>query len=92
MYLCMELLYIFTMELVLVGIYLSVKSLRKPVDYQWNTIYFVFILEIPPGYIDNRKELGHGLGYGPNSDLHKQWNSDMIMTHCSQVRVPGTNE
>jgi hypothetical protein len=34
MYLCMELLYIFIMELVLVGIYLGVKSLRKPVDYQ----------------------------------------------------------
>jgi hypothetical protein len=32
MYSCMELLYIFIMELVLVGIYLSVKSLRKPVD------------------------------------------------------------
>jgi hypothetical protein len=39
MYLYMELVYIFTMELLLVGIYLSVKSLRKPVDYQWNTIY-----------------------------------------------------
>jgi hypothetical protein len=43
MYLCMELLYMFTM---LVGIYLSVKSLRKLDDYQWNTVYFVFILEI----------------------------------------------
>jgi ATP-dependent Clp protease ATP-binding subunit ClpB len=32
MYSCMELLYIFIMKLVLVGIYLSVKSLRKPVD------------------------------------------------------------
>jgi hypothetical protein len=70
MYSCMELLYIFIMELVLVGIYLSVTSLRKPVDYQWNTVYFVFILERLPGYIDNRKELGHGLGYGSNSDLH----------------------
>jgi hypothetical protein len=49
MYLCMELLYIFIMELVLVGIYLSVKSLRKSVDYQWNTVYFVFILERLPG-------------------------------------------
>jgi hypothetical protein len=39
MYLYMELVYIFTMELLLVGIYLSVKSLRKPVDYQWNTVY-----------------------------------------------------
>jgi hypothetical protein len=37
------------MELLLVGIYLSVKSLRKSVDYQWNTIYFVFILERLPG-------------------------------------------
>jgi hypothetical protein len=67
MYSCMELIYIFIMELV---IYLSVKSLMKPVDYQWTTVYFVFILERLPGYIDNRKELGHGLGYGPNSDLH----------------------
>jgi hypothetical protein len=38
MYLYIELVYIFTMELLLVGIYLSVKSLRKPVDYQWNTV------------------------------------------------------
>jgi hypothetical protein len=30
MYLYMELVYIFTMELLLAGIYLSVKSLRKP--------------------------------------------------------------
>jgi hypothetical protein len=52
------------------NIYLSVKSLRKPVDYQRNIIYFVFILERLPGYIDNWKELGHGLGYGPNSDLY----------------------
>jgi hypothetical protein len=44
------------MELLLVGIYLGVKSLRKPVDYQWNTIYFMFILERLPGYIDNWKE------------------------------------
>jgi hypothetical protein len=58
------------MELLLVGIYLGVNSLRKPVDYQWNTVYFVLILERLPGYIDNWKELGHGLGYGPNSDLH----------------------
>jgi hypothetical protein len=70
MYLCMELLYMFTVELVLVGIYLSAKILRKLVDYQWNTVYFVFILERLPGYTDNRKELGHRLGYGPNSDLH----------------------
>jgi hypothetical protein len=70
MYLCMELLYIFIMELVFVRIYLSIESLRKPVDYQWNTIYFVFILEKLPGYIDNWKELCHGLCYGPNSDLH----------------------
>jgi hypothetical protein len=34
-------LYMFTMELVLAGIYLSVKSLRNPVDYQWNTVYFI---------------------------------------------------
>jgi hypothetical protein len=65
----MELVYIFTMELLLVGTYLSVKSLRNPVDYQWNTVLY-FILERLPGYIDNWKELGHGLGYGPNSDLH----------------------
>jgi hypothetical protein len=70
MYLYMELFYIFTMELLLVGIYLGVESLRKLVDYQWNTVYFMFILERLPGYIDNWKELGHGLGYGPNSDLH----------------------
>jgi hypothetical protein len=38
MYLYMELVYIFTMELLLVGIYISVKSLRKSVDYQWNTV------------------------------------------------------
>jgi hypothetical protein len=69
-YLYMELLYIFIMELVLVEIYLSVKSLRKTDDYQWNTLYFVFILERLPRYIDNQKELGHGLGYGPNTDLH----------------------
>jgi hypothetical protein len=60
----------FIIELVLVGIYLSVTGLRKLVDYQWNIIYFVFILEILSGYIDNRKELGHGLGYDPNSNLH----------------------
>jgi hypothetical protein len=66
----MELVYIITMELLLVGIYLSVKSLRKPVNYHWNTIYCVFILERLPGYTDNRKELGHGLGHGSNSDLH----------------------
>jgi hypothetical protein len=66
MYLYIKLVYIFNIELLLVGIYLSVKSLRKPVDYQW----IVFILERPPGYIDNWKELGHGSGYGPNSDLH----------------------
>jgi hypothetical protein len=41
MYLYMELVYIFTMELLLVGTYLSVKSLRNPVDYQWNTVYFI---------------------------------------------------
>jgi hypothetical protein len=70
MYLCIEWLYMFTMELVLVGIYLSVKILRKSVDYQWNTVYFVFILERLPRYTDNRKELAHELCYGPNSDLH----------------------
>jgi hypothetical protein len=53
MYLYMELFYIFTMELLLVEIYLGVKSLRKLVDYQWNTVYFMFILERLPGYIDN---------------------------------------
>jgi hypothetical protein len=58
------------MELLLVGIYLGVNSLRKPIDYQWNTVYFVLILERLLGYIDNWKELGHRLGYGPNSDLH----------------------
>jgi hypothetical protein len=67
MYLYMELVYIFTMELLLARIYLSVKSLRKPVDYQWNTVYFVFQLERPPEYTDNQKELGHGLGYGPKA-------------------------
>jgi hypothetical protein len=66
----MELLYIFTIELLLAGIYLSVKSLRKPVDYQWDRVYFVFILERLPRYIDNWKKLGHKLGYNPNSDLH----------------------
>jgi hypothetical protein len=70
MYLYMELVYIFTMELLLTRICLSVKSLRKLVDYQWNTLYFVFILERLPRYIDNRKELSHGLGYDSNSDLH----------------------
>jgi hypothetical protein len=60
----------FTVKLLVVGIYLSVKSLRKLVDYHWNRIYFVFILERLSKYIDNRKELGHELGYGPNSDLH----------------------
>jgi hypothetical protein len=70
MYLCIELLYIFIMEFVLVETYLSIKSLRKPMNYQWNTVYFMFILERLPGYIDNRKKLGHGLSYGPNSDLH----------------------
>jgi hypothetical protein len=38
MYLYMKLVYICTMELLLAGIYLSGKSLRKPVDYQWNTV------------------------------------------------------
>jgi hypothetical protein len=33
MYLYMELVYIFIMKLLLVGIYLSVKSLRRPIDY-----------------------------------------------------------
>jgi hypothetical protein len=33
MYLYMELFYIFSMEFLLVGIYLDVKSLRKLVDY-----------------------------------------------------------
>jgi hypothetical protein len=70
MYLYMELAYIFTMKLLLVGIYLSVKNLRKPIDYQWNIVYCIFILERLPGYTDNRKELGHGLGHDPNSDLH----------------------
>jgi hypothetical protein len=70
MYLYMELVDIFTIKLLLAGIYLSVKSLRKPVDYPWNTIYFMFILERLPRYIDNWNELGHGLGYDPNSDLH----------------------
>jgi hypothetical protein len=60
MYLCMELPYIFSMKLVLVGIYLNAKFLRY---YQWNTVYFISILEGLPGYIDNRKKLGHGLGY-----------------------------
>jgi hypothetical protein len=69
MSLCMELLYMFTTELVLVEIYLSVKILSKPVDYQRNIIYFVFILERLSGYIDNRKELGHKLGYFPISNL-----------------------
>jgi hypothetical protein len=53
MYLYTKLFYIFTMELLLVRIYLGIKSLRKPVDYQWNTIYFVFIPERLPRYIDN---------------------------------------
>jgi hypothetical protein len=70
MSLCMELLYMFTMDLLLVEIHLSIKILSKPVDYQQNIIYFVFILERLFGYIDNRKELGHGLGYVPNSNLH----------------------
>jgi hypothetical protein len=70
MYLYMELFYIFTMELLLVGIYLGVKILRKSADYQWNTVYFMFILERLPGYINNWKELGHRLDYGSNNDLH----------------------
>jgi hypothetical protein len=52
------------MELLLVGIYLSVKSLRKPVDY------CIFILERLPRYTDNKKGIGHGLGHRPNSDLN----------------------
>jgi hypothetical protein len=35
---------------------------------EYSILYF--ILERLPGYIDNWKELGRGLGYGPNSDLH----------------------
>ena len=38
MYLYMELLYMFIMELLLDGMYLSNICLRKLVDYQWNTI------------------------------------------------------
>jgi hypothetical protein len=34
MFLHMELVYIFTMKLLFAGIYLSIKSLRKPVNYQ----------------------------------------------------------
>jgi hypothetical protein len=45
----MELVYIFTMELLLVGTYLSVKSLRNPVDYQWNTVYFILYWKDYPG-------------------------------------------
>ena len=38
MYLYMELIYMFSMELLLAGMYLSNIYLRKLVDYQWNTI------------------------------------------------------
>jgi hypothetical protein len=51
-------------------IYLSVKSLRKLVDYQWNTVNFVFIPERLHGYIDNWKKLGHELDYNSNSNLY----------------------
>ena len=42
MYFYMELLYMFTMELLLVGMYLSNICLRKLVNYQWNTIYYLY--------------------------------------------------
>ena len=42
MYLYMELFYMFSMELSLAGMYLSIICLRKLVDYQWNTIYYLY--------------------------------------------------
>ena len=55
MYLYMELLYMFSMELSLVGTYLSCmlkEAARLSVEYN-----ILFILERLPGYSDNRKEL-----------------------------------
>ena len=43
MYLYMELLYRFSMELLLAGMYLSFIYLRKLVDYWWNTIYYLYL-------------------------------------------------
>ena len=47
MELYMELLYVFSMELLLAGIYLSDIYLRKLVDYQWNTIYYLYWKDYP---------------------------------------------
>ena len=47
MYLYMELLYMFSMELLLAGMYLSNICLRKLVDYQWNTIYYLYWKDYP---------------------------------------------
>ena len=47
MYLYMELIYMFSMKLLLAGTYLSDICLRKPVDYQWNTIYYLYWKDYP---------------------------------------------
>ena len=47
MYLYMELFYMFSMELLLAGMYLSNICLRKLVDYQWNTIYYLYWKDYP---------------------------------------------
>ena len=43
MELYMELLYMFSMELLLAGMFLSFIYLRKLVDYWWNTIYYLYL-------------------------------------------------
>ena len=50
----MELLYMFSMELFLVGMYLSDICLRKLVDVEYNIL---FILKRLPGYTDDWREL-----------------------------------
>ena len=57
MYLYMELFYMFSMELLLAGTYLSYmlkEAGRLSVEYN-----MLNILERLPGYSDNRKELDH---------------------------------
>ena len=57
MYLCMELLYMIIMELSLVGThfgYMLKEASELSVEYN-----ILFILERPPGYSDNQKELDY---------------------------------
>ena len=57
MYLYMELIYMFSMELLLAGRYLSFYILKKAgqLSVEYNIL---FILERLPGYTDDWKELG----------------------------------